>query len=70
LRFQIRQYQKLTGESGPVLAKRLSELSSRDISDKTLWNWINNRYTFNVFVECSDKDIKKITGVFKQYRII
>tara|TARA_R110000803_G_scaffold131083_1_gene198343 strand:+ start:1307 stop:1519 length:213 start_codon:yes stop_codon:yes gene_type:complete len=70
LRFKLRQYQKLTGESGPKLAERLSRISDKDIGEKTLWNWINNRYTFKVYVECDDKNLMKITGVYKEFRII
>ena len=70
MRYQIKQYAKLTGESLPQLAKRISDLSESDIGPKTLWNWSSRRYDFLVFVDCNDKDIYDIKGIYKETKIL
>ena len=70
IKYELIEYMEATGDSGPQLAVRLSKAAGKEISYKTLWNWINNRYTFKVYVECDDKNLMKITGVYKEFRLI
>ena len=70
MKFRLRQYQKLTKESLPELSIRISKLGKRQINDKTLWNWVNNRYGFVVIVECDDKDLMRIKRIYKEELIL
>lgn len=56
--------------TGVELAKKLSDLAGREISDKTVWNWVNKRYQFRVVVECADGDLSDIKGVYKETKIL
>ena len=70
MRFPVKQYAKLTGESLPQLSTRLSDLAGREIGPKTLWNWSSKRYGFEVFIDVNDKDIFDIKKVVKETRIL
>jgi len=70
MKYPLRSYLKITGENNNQIAKRFSKLAGKTIGDKTVWNWVNNRYQFRVMVECDDKDLMKIKGVFKEFRIV
>ena len=73
MRFSVSKYAEVTEQSLPKLAEKISALSiergGKAVNGKTLWNWVNGRYKFRVFIECDDNDTGLITGVYKESRI-
>ena len=70
MRYPLKRYTQLRGIGLPELGRILSAKTGTDIGPKTLWNWGAERYDFRVYVECADDDIRKITGVIKESRIL